>query len=116
MIQGGETVQMSVLECGTCLAGHPVGFEGQGQRLRQRQMSHRRMLTVAMSSQVHLALESFVAETTGERLVTRVFAHVSDQVGRLAEGLAANDALVRLLSCHFVTDTQNTWIRDYLLL
>jgi hypothetical protein len=71
------------------------------------------MLTVAMSSQVHLALESFVAQATGERLVTGVFAHVSDQVGRLAEGLAANDALVRLLSCQF--PTQNTWIGEYLL-
>ncbi len=62
-------------------------------------MRHRRVLTVAMASQVDLALERFVAQAAGERLVAGVLAHVRDQVRRLAERFAAHDALVRLLTC-----------------
>ena len=61
-------------------------------------MSHGRMLAVAMPPQVHFALEGLVAESAGERFVARVLAHVGDEIGRLAKGFAAHDALVRLLA------------------
>jgi len=57
------------------------------------------MLRVAVAAQVDLALEGLFAEAARERLVARVFAHVRDQVRRLAERLAAHDALVRFLAC-----------------
>lgn len=62
-------------------------------------MGHGRVLAVAVPPQVDLALEGLVAESAGKRLVAGVLAHVGDQIGRLAEGFAAHDALVRLLTC-----------------
>ena len=52
-----------------------------------------------MTPQVHLALEGSATLVTGERLEARVFAGMSDEVGALAKGLAADGALVGLLSC-----------------
>ena len=57
------------------------------------------MLRLAVAAQVDLALERASALVARERLVARVLARVRDQVRRLAERLAANGALVRLLSC-----------------
>ena len=51
-----------------------------------------------MTTQVNLALETTLANAAGERLVAAVLAHVGDQVGRLAEGFSADDALVRFLA------------------
>lgn len=41
-----------------------------------------------------------MAELAGEGLVARMLAGVGDQVGALAEGLAAHLALVRFLTCN----------------
>ena len=82
------------------------------QRLRQRQVSHGRVLAVAVPAQVHLALEGFVAQAARERFVAGVLAHVGDQVGRLAERLAAHDTLVRLLSCWFRVVKRERETRD----
>ena len=57
------------------------------------------MLSVLVSPQVDLPLERLVAELAGEGLVSRVLAHVSDQVARLAERFQANAALVRFFPC-----------------
>jgi hypothetical protein len=57
----------------------------------------RGMLRLPVPPQVHLALEGLLAEAAREGLVAGVLAHVGDQVGRLAEGLRADDAFVRLL-------------------
>lgn len=77
----------------------PLAFvEWKGRR--ERQVGHGRVLAVAMSPQVDLALEGLVTESAGKRLVAGVLAHVGDQIGRLAEGFAAHDALVRLLTCN----------------
>lgn len=67
-------------------------------------MGHGRVLAVAVPPQVDLALEGLVAKSAGERFVTGVLTHVGDQIGRLAEGFAAHDALVRLLTCNSQTD------------
>ena len=77
----------------------PLAFV-ERQRRRQRQVGHGRVLAVAMSPQVDLALEGLVTESAGEWLVAGMLAHVGDQIGRLAEGFAAHDALVRLLTCN----------------
>lgn len=53
----------------------------------------------SVAPEVHLALEGLVAESAGEGLVAGVLPHVRDEVGRLAEGLAAHHALVGLLAC-----------------
>ena len=63
-------------------------------------MGHGRVLAVAVPPQIDLALEGLVTESAGERLVAGVLAHVGDQIGRLAEGFAAHDALVRLFTCN----------------
>lgn len=47
-----------------------------------------------MPSQVHFSLEGSSADVTGKRLESRVFPAMGDQVGGLAEGLAAHFALV----------------------
>lgn len=57
------------------------------------------MLRLLVSSQVHFSLETLPAEVTAERLKSRVFPAVRDEVGALAEGLPAHLALVRLLTC-----------------
>lgn len=57
-----------------------------------------RVLTLPVAPQIHLPLERLLAETAAEGLVAGVFAHVRDQVRRLAERFAADDALVRLLA------------------
>jgi hypothetical protein len=51
-----------------------------------------------MSPQIHFALECLVTETTREGLVARVFPHVCDEVGRLAECFPAHYAFVGLLA------------------
>lgn len=56
------------------------------------------MLTLTVTAQIDLALEGLFAEATGEGLVARVFPHVSDQVGALAEGFRAYNTLVRFLT------------------
>lgn len=43
------------------------------------------VLGVPMSSQVHLPLKGFLAESTGEGLVASVLAHMSDQVRALTK-------------------------------
>ena len=53
-----------------------------------------------MTSEVHLSLESPAALGAGEWLEAGVLAAVGDEVGALAEGLAADGALVGLLSCN----------------
>lgn len=57
------------------------------------------MLALPVSAQIDLPLERLVAQATRERLVAGVLAQVRDQVGRLAERLAAHHALVRFLAC-----------------
>jgi len=53
---------------------------------------------LAVPAQVHLPLECPVAQATRKWPVTRVFAQVRDQVGRLAERLETHHALVRFLT------------------
>ena len=53
-----------------------------------------------MTPEVHLSLESPAALGAGEGLEAGVLAAVGDEVGALAERLAADGALVRLLSCN----------------
>ena len=52
-----------------------------------------------MSPQVNLAHERYTAFVTRERLKPFVLSTVRDQIGRLAERLAAKAALVGFLSC-----------------
>lgn len=56
------------------------------------------MLSFSMTSQIHLPLERLVAETTLERFVARVLAHVRDQIAALGERLATHHAFMRLLT------------------
>lgn len=93
------------IESGIAAANRPLVFEWEG--WRERQVGHGRVLAVAVSPQVDLALEGLVAQSAGKRLVTGVFAHVGDQIGRLTEGFAAHDALVRLLTCNIHISTNN---------
>ena len=58
------------------------------------------MLRLDVTTQVNLALEGLGAEVAGEGLEAGVLAAVRDQVGRLAERLAAHATHVRLLSCN----------------
>jgi len=53
---------------------------------------------LAVPAQIYLPLECPVAKATWKWPVTRVFAQVRDQVGRLAERLATHHALVRFLT------------------
>lgn len=86
---------------GCCAAGdgRPVGHRGR--RAGDVILLGRRpgVLALAVPAQVHLPLERLVAEPARKRLVARVLAQVRDQVGRLAERLAAHHALVRFLAC-----------------
>ena len=59
---------------------------------------HVAVLSLLVSPQVNLPLESSAAEITGERFVARVLPGVSYQVAALTEGLPAHHTLVRLLS------------------
>ena len=59
---------------------------------------HVAVLSLLVSPQVDLPLESSAAEITGERFVARVLPGVGDQVAALTERLPAHDTLVRLLS------------------
>jgi hypothetical protein len=70
-------------------------------------VGHCRVLAVAVSTQVDFTLEGLVAKAASKRFVARVLAHVSDEIGRLAEGFAAHDALVRLLTFFFFSKTNN---------
>lgn len=56
------------------------------------------MLSVAMSPQIHFALECLVTKTTREWLVARVFPHVGDEVGRLTECLPTHYTLMGFLT------------------
>ena len=89
---------LDVSSAGDANVGPLTFVEWEGRR--ERQVGHGRVLAVAVSPQVDLALEGLVTESAGERLVAGVLAHVGDQIGRLAEGFAAHDALVRLLTCN----------------
>jgi len=57
------------------------------------------VLRLLVPPQVHFALEPFAALVAAERLEARVLAAVRDEVGALAERLAAHLALVGLLTC-----------------
>lgn len=81
-----------------------VGFVGgaasewrglRGQRSQRPQLGVLRLLVAA---QVHLALEGPSAEVASKGLEAGVLARVRDQVGTLAESLAAHLALVGLLT------------------
>ena len=61
-------------------------------------LRRRGVLRLPVPPKVHLSLEGLVAEAAGEGLVARVLAHVGDEVGRLAEGFGADDALVGFLA------------------
>jgi hypothetical protein len=56
------------------------------------------VLSVAMSPQVHFALECLVTETTREGLVASVFPHVGYEVRRLAECFPTHYTFVGLLT------------------
>lgn len=56
------------------------------------------VLRLPVPAQVHLPLEAFSAQIAAKGLEARVLAAVSDEVGALAESLAAHLALVRLLA------------------
>ena len=56
------------------------------------------VLSLLVSPQVDLPLESSAAEITGERFVARVLPGVSDQVAALTEGFPAHHTLVGLLA------------------
>lgn len=57
------------------------------------------MLALVVSAEVHFPLEALGADLAAERLETRVFAAVCDEVGALAECLTTHLALVWLLPC-----------------
>lgn len=57
------------------------------------------VLRLLVSPQVNFSLETLATQVTAERLESRVFPAVRDEVGALAEGLPAHLALVRLLTC-----------------
>lgn len=61
-------------------------------------LRHRGVLRLPVPPQVDFPLESLVAEAAGEGLVAGVFAHVRDEIGRLAERLGAHHALVGFLA------------------
>lgn len=57
------------------------------------------VLALVVPAQIHFALEALGANVTTERFEARVFPAVGDEVGALAEGLAAHLALVGLFTC-----------------
>lgn len=56
------------------------------------------VLRLPVPAQVHLPLEALSTQVAAKGLEARVLATVSDEVGALAESLAAHLALVRLLA------------------
>lgn len=56
------------------------------------------MLRLLVASQIDFALEGASADVAGEGLEAGMLARVRDEVRGLAEGLAADGALVRLLT------------------
>ena len=60
--------------------------------------SFQSVLRLLVSPQIHLSLEAFAAEVAAERLVSRVFPAVCDEVGALAEGFATHLTFVRFLA------------------
>ena len=52
-----------------------------------------------MTSEINFAIECSIANAARERFETRMFPTVGDEVRRLTEGLAALQALMRLLTC-----------------
>ena len=69
-------------------------------------VQQQRVLGLEVSTQVHLPLEGAAAVRACEGLEARVLAAVGDEVGALAERLAALLALVGLLACNRQTDTR----------
>ena len=65
-----------------------------GDTLIYRRHSHSPICLLSSPSEVDLPLETLFAESAGEGFVARVLAHVRDEVGGLAERLAAHHALV----------------------
>lgn len=56
------------------------------------------MLGVPVSSEIDFSLESFVAKSASEWLISAMLPHVCDEVGTLAERLRADRAFVWFLS------------------
>ncbi|GBN08802.1 hypothetical protein AVEN_204908-1 [Araneus ventricosus] len=73
----------------------------------------RHVLGVSMSAQVHLPLEGPAASEAGEGLEARVLPGVGDEVGGLAEGLAAHQTLVRLLTCKRICRIRRDFISRF---
>lgn len=65
---------------------------------RRHRAAHICMLTFAMAPQVDLSLERLIAHAALEWLITRMFSHVRNEVGALAERLLANYADVWFLT------------------
>lgn len=72
--------------------------EWRGLRGQSSQRPQLGMLGLLVAAQIHLALECPAAEVTSKGLETGVLARVRDQVGALAERLAAHLALVGFLA------------------
>jgi len=62
-----------------------------------------RMLCLAVTPQIYLALERPRADAAGEWLEAGEFTTVSDEVRRLAKGLATLATHVRLLTCNILS-------------
>lgn len=94
-------VQRCFWETGSGAPGWPPsGWQAQaGPGGREGTASLEVVLALAVPPQVHLALEALGAELAAEGLEARVLPAVGDEVGALAEGLAAHLALVGLLTC-----------------
>lgn len=75
---------------------HRVHIGMHRHRLRRPDIS---MLCLPVPPEVHLPLERAAAELASEGLEAGVLPGVGDEVGALAEGLAADLALVGLLAC-----------------
>lgn len=69
-----------------------------GGAARDQRLLRPGVLSLAMSSEVHLALESLLTKATREGFVARMFSHMRDQIGRLAKRLTADHTLMRLLT------------------
>ncbi|GFR07927.1 hypothetical protein TNCT_592581 [Trichonephila clavata] len=67
-------------------------------RLGLVQLSQIGMLRLLVSPEVHFPLEGATANVAGKGFEPRVFPAVGDEVGGLAESLAAHRALVRFLA------------------
>lgn len=74
------------------------------------------MLRFFVPAEVDLPLESPATDVAGEWLEARVFAAVRNQVGRLTERLAADFALVGLLSWKHKGHNRHSRVKTGLLL